>query len=72
MKNYYTDKSLVVPYEKVLFCQWHNELGEHILKVNFTAVQGSDSFWKLSLTGEEAESFLKGYIGWLDNRSRLG
>jgi hypothetical protein len=70
MKNFYSDKSLVVPYEKVLFCQWINELGEHILKVNFASVQGYDDYWKLSLTGESAETFLKNYMTWLDERSR--
>jgi len=72
MKNYFTDKSFVIPYSKVLFCQWINELGEHILKVNFGSVQGSDPLWKLSLTGESAKSFLENYKSWLDERSRLG
>lgn len=69
MKNYYQDNSLVVPYNKVLFCQWINELGERVLKVNFASVQGSDSLWKLSLTGDRAEKFLESYINWLDELS---
>lgn len=72
MKNYYNDKNLIVPFEKVLYCQWINELGERVLKVNFPSVQGSDSLWKLSLTGQKAEVFLQEYINWLDERSRLG
>lgn len=65
MKSYYEDKELVIPYNKVLFCQWMNELGEMVLKVNFQAVQGGDSFWRLSLTGENAKRFLQDYKSWL-------
>ena len=72
MKNYYIDKSFVIPFEKVLFCHWINELGEHILKVNFGSVQGSDPHWKLSLSDENAKSFLASYKSWLDEQSRLG
>lgn len=66
MKNYYDDNSLVVPFNKVQFCQWINELGEQVLKVNFPSVQGSDSLWKLSLTGARAEKFLEEYKNWLN------
>ena len=65
MKRYYEDKEYIIPYEKVLFCQWMDELGELVLKINFQAVQGGDSFWRLSLNGSHAKSFLAEYRIWL-------
>ena len=59
MKSYYEDKEYIIPYDKVVFCQWMNELGEMVLKVNFESVQGGDSFWRLSLAGENAKRFLQ-------------
>jgi len=69
MKSYYEDKEYIIPYDKVVFCQWMNELGEMVLKVNFESVQGGDSFWRLSLTGENARRFLQDYRSWLENKS---
>jgi len=69
MKSYYEDKEYIIPYNKVVFCQWMNELGEMVLKVNFESVQGGDSFWRLSLTGENARRFLQDYRSWLENKS---
>lgn len=68
MDKYYEDEEFVIPYEKVLFLQWANELGEMALKVNFAAVQGSDSFWRLSLTGKRADQFFSGYREWLKSQ----
>lgn len=69
MKSYYVDEEYVVPFEKVLFLQWANELGEMALKVNFASVQGSDSFWRLSITGKRADDFMNQYRAWLDVRA---
>lgn len=66
MRKYYEDTEFVIPFDKVLFCQWADELGEMVLKVNFNNVQGGDSFWRLSLTGERAETFLRDYKNWLE------
>ncbi len=66
MRNYYSDEDYVIPFAKVLFCNWMDELGEMVLKVNFQAVQGSDSYWRLNLTGPRAEEFLRDYKNWLD------
>jgi len=68
MKIYYRDEDFVVPFDKVLFCQWADELGEMALKINFPSTQGGDAFWRLSLTGKRAEVFLREYTAWLDNR----
>ena len=69
MKSYYEDKEYLIPYKKVLFCQWMDELGEMVLKINFQNVQGGDSFWRLSLIGENAKRFLQDYRSWLDTLS---
>jgi hypothetical protein len=65
MKRYYEDSEYVIPFDQVVFCQWADELGEMVLKVNFASVQGGDSFWRLSLTGRRAEVFLRDYKNWL-------
>jgi len=69
MNSYYEDKEYVIPYNKVLFCQWMDELGEMVLKVNFQSVQGGDSFWRLSFIGENAKRFLQDYRSWLETLS---
>jgi len=38
-----------------------------VLKVNFAKVQGSDSYWRLNLTGTGARKFLGDYKAWLES-----
>ncbi|MCF7912388.1 MAG: hypothetical protein K9M99_07660 [Candidatus Cloacimonetes bacterium] len=68
MKSYFENKEFIIPYDKVMFCQWVDELGEMVLKVNFQSIQGGDSYWKLSLTGSKAQAFLAEYRSWLSQK----